>query len=91
MDDGQVLLPPRLAATFLETFDRELSLSGGTRIAGGKFKSVAKLVGGGAGSPCGGAPFLVGGHRVRDVPARRGRRRPFWPGAWRPDRRCLLA
>ena len=45
MDDGQVLLPPQLAAVYLEAFDAKLAAVGGTRLAGGTFKSVARLVG----------------------------------------------
>ena len=45
MDDGQVVLPPRFAATYLAAFDAELASVGGTRLAGATFKSAAQLLG----------------------------------------------
>ena len=45
MDDGQVVLPPEFAATYLEAFDAALRAAGGTRIAGEEFKSIARLLG----------------------------------------------
>ena len=45
MDDGQVILPPHVVATYLTTFDAELAACGGTRVADGKFKSAARLIG----------------------------------------------
>ena len=45
MDDGQVAVPPQFVACYLAAFDAELAAVGGTRVAGGTFKSVAKLVG----------------------------------------------
>ena len=45
VDDGQVLLPPGHAAAYLTAFDQALAQAGGTRIADGVFKSMARLVG----------------------------------------------
>ena len=45
MDDGQIVLPPAFAATYLHAFDRELEQAGGTRVAGCKLKSTARLLG----------------------------------------------
>ncbi len=45
MDDGQVILQPRFARAYLDAFDKALEEAGGTRVAGGKFKSIARLVG----------------------------------------------
>ena len=45
MDDGQVVLPPLMVAAYLRAFDAELAIAGGTRMAAGQFKSVARLAG----------------------------------------------
>ena len=45
MDDGQVVLPPRFAKAYLHAFDAALESIGGTRVAGDKVKSEAKLIG----------------------------------------------
>ena len=45
MDDGQVVLQPRYARAYLDAFDKALEEAGDTRVAGGKFKSVARLAG----------------------------------------------
>ena len=41
----QVLVPPAHTARYLDSFDAALAQAGGTRVAGGTFKSVARLVG----------------------------------------------
>ena len=45
MDDGQICLKPQSVAPYLAAFDAELAAAGGTRIAGGEFKSSARLCG----------------------------------------------
>ena len=45
MDDGQVFLPPQSARVYLAAFDAALAEVGGTRVADGEFKSVARLCG----------------------------------------------
>ena len=46
MDDGQVILPPAFAATYLRAFDAALAVVGGAWVAAdGKFKSMARLAG----------------------------------------------
>ena len=45
MDDGQVMLPPDMAAVYLTAFDEALVAAGGTRVAGDTFKSQARLIG----------------------------------------------
>ena len=45
MDDGQVALRPHDAALYLRAFDAALAEVGGTRVAGGEFKSTAHVCG----------------------------------------------
>ena len=52
MDDGQVVLPPARAATYLNAFDAALADVGGTCFCfDGKFKSAARLAGAPAAEP----------------------------------------
>ena len=45
MNDGQVVLPAEFIAAYLTAFDHALEVVGGTRVAGGEFKSQARLIG----------------------------------------------